>query len=147
MKFNTEYEFQKGKQKIFTEPSLVQEHFEAESNINNIMARYQKTGVLGTGIGTRIAQFGDFSNVPDFQGALNQILEAQDSFLELPSEMREKFNNNPGKLIEFLNDPKNRDEAIKLGLFNAPEAPQEPIKVQVVPEAGITVNPPMEVPK
>lgn len=72
--------------------------------------------------------YGDFSGVTDFQGAHNLVLNAQKSFLELPSVIRNRFQNNPGALIQFLNDPKNESEAREMGLLPQimPEQPPQP---------------------
>ena len=82
------------------------------------MKKYRTTGVLPTRQGT--PQFGDFSNVSDYQSACNAMIEAQTSFAELPAEVRSRFRNNPAELISFIEDSKNKDEAIKLGLIPKP---------------------------
>jgi phage internal scaffolding protein len=120
----------------FEDESLTQQHFAQEADINVIMAYYQRTGILGDPLnpGTDAPMFGDFSNVQDFQKAQNAIIEANRAFMSLPSDVREKFNNDPGKLIEFLSNEDNRDEAIKLGLVKEPPAPAAPIAVKVIPD-------------
>ena len=40
----------------------------------------------------------------------------QKAFDALPAELRERFENDPGKFVEFCLDPKNKDEAVELGL-------------------------------
>lgn len=67
------------------------------------------------------AQYGDFSNIPSYREAFDIVQRAERLFMELPWETRERFNNDPQKMVEFLNDSKNRDEAIKLGLVNPPK--------------------------
>ena len=44
-------------------------------------------------------------------------MQAQQNFLELPSELRSKFNNDPSQLIEFINTESNYDECVKYGLI------------------------------
>ena len=46
---------------------------------------------------------------------------AQQSFEMLPSELRSKFGNDPGKLIEFMSDEKNIEDCYKFGLKIRPE--------------------------
>lgn len=100
--------------------TLTQQEFKDECDINVIMRRYARSGQLPQlnlqGV------YGDFSEVPDYMEALNTVLHAQESFSDLPSELRERFNHNPGALLQFLGNPSNREEAIKLGLVNAPSA-------------------------
>ena len=47
-------------------------------------------------------------------------MDAQNAFDQLPSEVRNKFHNDPAKLIGFLKDEKNNEEAYALGLKNKP---------------------------
>lgn len=101
--------------------SETSQEFVEECDINVIMRRYQRTGQLpNLNLG---ASYGDVSDVPDYMEALNVVIQAQHDFAELPSRLRERFNNDPGQLLAFLADTANRDEAIKLGLVNAPPAP------------------------
>ena len=111
--------------------SKTDQSFGIEADIKNIMARYQKTGVLVDRNSTFIQpQFGDFAQIPNFQEVRNLMIEADEQFLELPSRVRERFKNNVEDLIAFLKDDNNRQEAEELGLIEKrpPEAPQEPQK-------------------
>lgn len=103
----------------FTQPSMTQQHFKDECNINNIIARYEKTGFLTdpSRPATRKPQFGDFTSVLDYMAAQNQIIEAQDMFDSLPATMRKRFENDPQQLLAFLEDPANTSEAIDLGFY------------------------------
>lgn len=95
--------------------SLTQQQFKEECDVNNILAKYKRTGLLSH-FNKHQGNFGDFSNLNDYQTNLDKIRKAHESFDSLPSEVRSKFNNDPGLLIEFLSDSKNDSEAIKLGL-------------------------------
>lgn len=71
--------------------------------------------------------YGDFSGIVDFHTAMNRVIEARRSFEQLPSAVRDRFANDPQRLLEFLADPASRDEAVELGLVNRPpEPPPEP---------------------
>lgn len=96
--------------------SKTKQSFKAECDINNILARYQKTGLVGH-LNARQPRYGDFSNTLDYQAALNAVMAAEESFSSLPAKVRDRFQNDPSKLISFINDPKNKNEAIKLGLL------------------------------
>lgn len=104
-------------------PSLTQQHFKDESDINMIIARYNRTGFLVDPSIPRSgsAMFGDFSEIKDFQTAQNAICIATEAFGELDSKIRRRFNNNPGELIAFLDNPDNYEEGVKLGLFSPRE--------------------------
>lgn len=66
--------------------------------------------------------------------------------MTLPPEIRTRFDNDPGKLIDFVADPDNRQEAQELGIVNPapepakpPEVPPEP--AQQPPEANHEPDP------
>lgn len=102
-------------------PSRTQQQFKEECDVNNILRNYVNTGVLNH-VSSVPPEFGDFSEVPsDYGEALALIEKSNEEFMKFPSEVRERFDNKPVNLINFLQDEKNRDEAIKLGLIKQPE--------------------------
>lgn len=106
--------------------SKTKQSMAAACDINNIMVRYEKTGLID-----HVKQggsYGDFSNVQDYHASMNAVLEANEAFMTLPAKLRKEFNNDPSQLIEFMNDPKNKEKAEELGLIE---------KIKEVP-----VNPP-----
>lgn len=56
----------------------------------------------------------------EYHTAQNRIANAQSAFLNLPSEMRELFKNDPALLIDFVNDPENATQAAEMGLIELP---------------------------
>lgn len=110
-------------------PSMTQQHHKPHCDVNNILNKYRTTGML-THINQKQPIYGDFSNLPSYQEALDTVLKAHSTFMDLPSEVRRKFGNNPELLMNFLKDENNNEEAIKLGLRLAPEK-ESIIKVQV----------------
>lgn len=52
----------------------------------------------------------------DFHSAMNLVIQAQEQFDSLPAKVRERFANDPAKLLDFLHNPSNREEAARLGL-------------------------------
>lgn len=101
--------------------SRTQQHFADDCDVNSIIHKYTKTNVLKGPMGRlgskpRQPQFGDFSTSPDYQESLNTIIDAQEHFESLPSQIRRKFKNDPLKFLEFMDNPKNVEEAIELGL-------------------------------
>lgn len=95
--------------------SLTRQEFVSQCNINNIVNKYVKNGNNPFVI-TQDAKYGDFTNVPSHQDALDLILRAEDHFMQLPPQLRARFDNDAGLLLQFLGNPNNRQEAIKLGL-------------------------------
>lgn len=104
------------------EPSLTQQQFKDETDVNNIIKRYVDTGQI-THLRNQTGQFADFSDIQDFHGMMDTVVKATEAFESLPAEVRYRFRNDPGQLIEFLQDENNYDEALKLGLVNKREVP------------------------
>lgn len=99
------------------EKSLTHQSFSSDCDINSIVQRYAKTGVLEH-VSLSSPSYGDFSITSDYQSSLNVVIAAQESFMTLPSRVRARFANDPGLFLDFVSDPNNRDEAIKLGLID-----------------------------
>ncbi|WNK14677.1 MAG: internal scaffolding protein [Microvirus sp.] len=96
------------------EPSMTQQSFAAECDINTIVRMFGVTGELPSGV--RMPTYGDFSGVFDFHSAVNAISAARESFDQMPAEVRYRFHNDPAEFVDFCSAEANRDEAIKLGL-------------------------------
>jgi len=105
-----------------------------ESDINTIVRRFGLTGELPNDLA--MPQSGDFTEVPDFHSAMNLVRAAQEEFMRVPAEVRARFMNDPQRLMSFLEDDTNRDEARKLGFLKAPDVDPAPMRVQVVPPSG-----------
>lgn len=114
--FRTAYGPRNRVQTVIEGKSLTHQSFKAECDINRIMQKWQKTGVLEHR-NTFMGQYGDFTNVPaDYHSAMSAVIEAQDMFLTLPSSVRKRFANDPGNFLQFVSDPDNKEEMVKLGL-------------------------------
>lgn len=103
---------------------------EEESNINTIVRRFGISGELPGGYA--MPQSGDFTNIPDFHTAMNLVRKAQEEFVKVPAEVRARFNNDPGRFMDFFDDPANYDEALKLGLVNV----RPPVPPSGTPDGG-----------
>lgn len=122
-----------------TDKDMCKQEFKDECDINMIMARYQRFGVLPPP-GSE-GRYGDFSQVGDLLDAQIRVQRASQMFDSLPSKVRDRFANNPLNLLSFVSDSKNRAEAISLGLIPAPVEPEgvsQPAKPagEVVPPKG-----------
>jgi len=89
-----------------------------EADINTIVKRFGLGVPLPQGV--YMPQYGDFTGVTDYQSALNLVMQADDSFMQFPADVRARFDNDPAKMISFIEDSSNRDEASKLGLLVSP---------------------------
>jgi len=141
MKFRTQYDENYKSQIFDTDPGedegLVQQHMRDECDINIIMKRYEATGEL-THVGGMAGEYGDFSEVLDYKTGLERIMEADTLFMELPASIRDRFNNDPAKFIDFAANPQNQEELRSMGLAPPLPAPPEPSLVKVVQEADDT---------
>lgn len=96
------------------DPGYTKQEFREECDINTIMKKYTQFGVVPEVRDP--GQFGDYTSVPDLLEAHEIVRRAADDFAGLPSDVRERFANDPVRLLGFVEDSKNRDEAIRLGL-------------------------------
>jgi hypothetical protein len=60
------------------DPTLAQQQFRDEADINTILERFGRTGEVIVPV--RAPEFGDFSGVDDYHAAMNMIIEAQSAF-------------------------------------------------------------------
>jgi len=102
----------------FEGQGLTHQSFKDECDINTIMGRYLKTGVLPENLTQAEAQYLDVSDV-DFQAAAELVAGAKSLFEQMPSSIRNRFDNDPAKLLAFTSDVKNRQEAAQMGLLSA----------------------------
>lgn len=96
------------------EPTVTQQHFADEADINTIVRRFRLTGELP--VGQAVPTYADFEDAVDYHQALNQMRAAEEAFMSLPAEVRARFENDPGQLVAFVSDEANRSEAEGLGL-------------------------------
>lgn len=106
---------------IFFDPkkdkSLIQQSDMDSADINKIMARYEKTGVLiDANLSERKPMYGDFTEIKDYHQMLSGIRNVERAFELLPAKIRNRFENDPQQLIDFLENPENNKEAVELGL-------------------------------
>lgn len=99
---------------------MTQQEFAKDADINEIVRRFGLTGHLPDVVNVPLS--GDFTGISDYHSAVLAVRKAEEDFMELPAEMRARFDNDPQKLMNFLDNGENRDEAIKLGLVSKPVA-------------------------
>lgn len=106
------------------EVPLTKQASKEECDINEILRRAGATGFLPVNAGKPV--YMDVVGLPDYHAYKNAIAEAEEKFMALPAKLRERFKNDPGALIDFVSDEKNRKEAEDLGLVPKPPPPPEP---------------------
>lgn len=95
--------------------SRTKQSFKDECNINTIMAKAIKSGIVPGSNYSPV--FGDFSSAGDFHELQNRILEVKAVFGSLPADFRKELGEDPGNLVEWLSKPENQSRAAELGLI------------------------------
>lgn len=127
-------------QKVFTKPSLTKQSFRDECDVNQVMKRFEKTGVIDHQ-NPRKPVYADVSTFTDYQTSVGIVLRAHEAFEGLPSDIRAQFDNDPGKFLEFFEDPANENKAIELGLIpHPPESTEKSKPGEEDPEKEV-INP------
>ncbi len=91
-----------------------QQQFKEDCDINTIMKRYNKTGLIDH-VAQHQPEYG-FATPQQYHQSMNIIAQAESMFNDLPSGLRNEFQNNPQAFLEFVQDPKNAERAKELGI-------------------------------
>lgn len=130
-KFVNKYNHQHG----YTKPSgdsLTDQQYKDETDIVAVLTKYNMTGTLPPSARGE-GQYADVSEFGDFTDQLNRVVEAREKFEALPSAVRDRFGNSPQAFYEFVSNPANAAECVKLGLAVERKVEVEaPIKVEVI---------------
>ena len=71
-------------------PSKTEQCHKETCDIRNIIKQYDKNGLL-LHVNKAKEFYGDFTEVNEYQESLNKVIEAENLFLGLPSEVRKEF--------------------------------------------------------
>jgi len=108
--------------------SLAIQSAKDECDINYIMQKYQKTGLVSHA--TELdPEYGVVSAIT-YHEALNTIIESQNQFEQLPASLRKAFHNDPAVFLEFVDDENNYPKMVEMGLLSPEALPpktQEPV--------------------
>jgi phage internal scaffolding protein len=96
--------------------SRTKQHFQKECDINTIMTKYNKTGLISH-VAKHQGSYDDLPNQQDYHESILEIQAANDSFNSLPSDVRNFFENDAGQFLDFVQNPNNTDEMRELGLI------------------------------
>lgn len=116
------------------DPSLAQQNFKDEVDINVLLERFKVTGQLPQNV--VLPTYGDFTGLSDYQTAMAAVLRAKDQFNALPPDIRNRFANNPQQFLEFCSDEANLPELRKMGLANPLPVQQDQAKPDVEPSGS-----------
>lgn len=109
-------------------PSLTEQHHKDSCDVNLIMARYQKTGLIDH-VKKHGGDYG-FCDGATFQEHMFAIRKANEMFHDLPSSAREYFDQKPEKFLDFVDSlpdgPEGTQQLVKLGLAPESKLPEKP---------------------
>lgn len=97
-----------------TEPTLTQQNFKEQCDINRIVKQYAQTGVVNGN--TNMPLPDEFIGITDYHTAMNLIKRSESAFMALEPHIRERFANNPANFVDFVTNSDNIDELRSMGL-------------------------------
>lgn len=104
------------KPKVICGPGRTKQSFKDEVDINKIIKKHARTGMI-THVNKKQPFYGDVSSIGSYQESLEIVRNAEELFGNMSAEIRNRFNNEPQEMIDFLANPANKEEAIKLGMI------------------------------
>ena len=106
--------------------SRTKQSFKKETDINNILGKFRKTNLIDH-VAKHRGSYGDFTGYPQsYHEAVQQVFDAEEMFGSLPSDIRARFDNDPGKFLAFAEDPVNESAMRDLGLLPSERAAEQP---------------------
>lgn len=100
-------------------PTKTHQSMAEDADINTIMRRFGQTGRLPDDL--RTPTYADYDQVLDYHSAMNAVADANSQFMKLPPAIRARFDNDPGKFLDYASDPENIDGLRDMGLAKAKE--------------------------
>jgi len=123
----------------FPKQGKTEQSHKDEADINKIWAKAMR-GISSDYINQYEGRYGDTTSL-DFFEANIIVANAQQMFDDLPSEIRNKFENKPGLFLDFVQNPDNKDELIKMKLAKPEEGKPVPPGKPSIPEPPVTPTP------
>ena len=122
------------------------QEFKKQCDVNEIVKQFMETGdPTPFIIDDQAPALPEEVTGLDYQDAMNQIAAANSMFEELPSALRNMFDNDPGKYVDYVTavdangNLTNLEEMYELGMAVKPteEAPAPVVVTQPIPEASV----------
>lgn len=120
--------------------SLTQQQFKDDCDINILVERFGIAEVAARNV--RAPVFADFHGVFDFQTAMNAVVAARESFLQMAPRVRARFHNDPAEFVEFCSDEANAAEMERFGLAVAKPV----VAPAIAPSAAVAPVAPVSAP-
>lgn len=118
------------------EASKTRQEFRDECDINTIMKKFERDGSVSH-VAERRGDYGDFSDVVDYQTAMNSLLDARAAFAGLPAKLRRDFDNDPGRFLDWFENPARTEEELRAhGLLPDPAIAMAAEEAAIAAEAS-----------
>lgn len=114
------------------EESKVQQHMKDEVDVNTIVRRFAGGGAFPTQVNAS-GVYGDFTGLSDLDSALERVTSAQQRFMSLPAEVRERFGNSPIELARLATSLSEEDFAKAFAPKSEPVPPVAPAAPPATP--------------
>lgn len=125
---------------------LTQQHFKEAVDINNILAKYRKTGIIEH-VKLAKERYGDFTELGEYAVHLDKVAKAQQAFESLPAELRNQFKNSIPGFFEYIQKEENFDQCVQWGIFEKPQEPKAGTPAAADPAPQATKTGAMKKPK
>jgi len=112
------------------DPGMTRQEFADECDINTIMERYEKTGVVSH-VNKAQPVYLDTSLYRGLQASMDAFKEAQQAFLALPAKVRKEFDNDAQAFVDFAVNPENVERMREWGLAAPAAVKPPPVEVLV----------------
>lgn len=102
---------------------MTKQSHKEECDINRILKQFKRTGII-THVQNARPQYTDLPDDIDFQNAMNTIIIAQETFENLPSKVRDHYQNDPQRFLAAFQDEKQHAQLEDFGLLRRREEPK-----------------------
>jgi hypothetical protein len=110
----------------FKGPSLTKQSYKKQCDIQHIMRGYKSTGVFShLNKNAKNLTFGEVNINKSWHETQNLLASLRSKFETMPDTIKLKFKTSKN-MIDFISDPKNLKESVKLGLLSDEYLPSEP---------------------
>lgn len=114
----------------FSKPSLAVQAEKENCDINVIVRRFGQGSQIPM-IPREPFERGAYVDICDYRTAMDAVRAGKEAFMRLPAQLRKRFAHDPQVYMEFVADPKNFDEMVRLGMATKKEPPKEEPKGDV----------------
>lgn len=127
--------YKSGRRRVYVDfsndPGLTEQSHKDSCDIQNILSMHVRMGGIPPMPEDR---FVDLTQSVDYQTCLNKVLSIQELFEGLPLDARVAYDHDPAKFMLAVEDPKEREKLISLGIFEPNSSGVLPVDVK--PDEG-----------